>query len=149
MTKVMLNAALLQYRKEMADLARQTVKESFIDGVKKVDFGSEESFPPQPDLLPPPRIEVIELSLYHGQIGDPIFFATSDDFGIWNVYVVIRDGEGNLIESGDASQFDDCSDYWDYLATVNVPAGTSVRAYAAATDSLGGAGTLSAGTTIP
>jgi len=149
MTKVILTESLLNYRREMADLVRQTVKESFIEGVKSLSLGSEESFPSQADLLLPPRIEVIELSLYHGHIGDPIFFATSDDFGIWNVHVVIKDVKGNLIESGDASQFEDCADYWDYLATVSIPAGTCVRVYVSATDGLWCVGLSSAGTTMP
>ena len=148
MTKVILTESLLNYRREMAELVRQTVKESFVEGVKSLDFGSEESFLSQPDLLLPPRVEVIELSLYHGQIGDPIFFATSDDFGTWNVHVVIKDDKGNLIESGDASQFEDRAEYWDYLATVAMPAGTSIRVYATAIDGLWGVGAFSQSKTI-
>jgi hypothetical protein len=147
MTKVILSKSLLEYRREMAEIVRQSVKESFIGGVKA--FHSGEPFLAHPDLLPPPKIEIIELTTYKGQIGDPIFLATSDDFGIWNVHMVVRDDKGNLIESGDAASFEDGSGCWDYMATASVPSGTSVTIYAAATDSLGGVGALSQSTTVP
>ena len=147
MTKVILTQALFNYRRGMVALVRKTVRENYIAGVKT--YRSPESVLALPHLLPSPKVEVIELTDYQGQIGDPIFFATSDDFGMSNLYVVIRDDQGNVIESGDAAQFDDCSDCWDYRATVAVPPGTSVTVYAIATDSLWGAGALSQGTTIP
>jgi hypothetical protein len=146
MTKVILTQAVLNYRRGMVELVRKTVKENYIRGVNT--YHSPESIPAIPHLLPSPKVEIIELTDYQGQIGDPIFFATSDDFGMSNLYVVIRDDQGNVIESGDAAQFDDCSDCWDYRATVSVPSGTSVTVYAIATDSLWGAGALSARLTL-
>jgi len=146
MTKVILTQSLFNYRRGMVELVRQTVRESYIAGVKT--YRSLESVLALPHLLPSPKVELIELLDYHGQIGDPIFFATSDDFGMSNLYVVIRDDQGHVIESGDAAQFDDCSDCWDYRATVSVPSGTSVTVYAIATDSLWGAGALSARLTL-
>lgn len=146
MTKVRLTQSLFNYRKGMVDLVRQTVRENYIAGVNT--YHSQEKVLALPHLLPSPKVEIIELTDYHGQIGDLIFFATSDDFGMSNLYVVIRDDQGNVIESGDAAQFDDCSDCWDYRATVAVPPGTSVTVYAIATDSLWGAGALSAQLTL-
>jgi|KBSSwiStaDraftv2_1062776.scaffolds.fasta_scaffold34043_3 hypothetical protein len=148
MTKVILSQAVLNYRREMAEAVSDTIKASFIDGVKP--FVTEERFlTTSPELLPPPKIEVIELTNYQGNIGDLIFLATSADFGIWNLHVVIRDDKGNVIESGDASPFEDAPDCWDYVATVAVPSGTSVTVYATATDRFWGVGALRTTGTIP
>jgi len=134
MTKVFLSASVLKYRKEMAEAVSQTIKESFIQGVKT--YRGEESPLAHPDLLPPPKIEIIELSCYQGKPGDLILLATSEDFGIWNVHIVIRDEAGNVVESGDAAPFEDAPDCWDYMTTTSVPAGTHVTVSAAATDQL-------------
>ena len=147
MTKVILSESLLDYRREMAEIVRQTVKENYIAGVKT--FHSGERFPAQVDLLPPPKIEMIELTSYKGQVGDLILLATSDDFGMMNLHVVIQDDQGNLIESGDAAQFEDCSDCWDYMATASLPSGTSVIVSAVATDCLWGVGSFSERIKIP
>jgi len=148
MTKVILSQSVLNYRKEMAEAVSDTIKAGFINGVK--NFITEERFlPTSPELLPPPRIEVIELTSYQGNIGDLIFLATSTDFGIWNLHVVIRDDKGNVIESGNASPFEDAPDCWDYIATVDVPSGTSLTVYATATDVFWGVGALRTTGTIP
>jgi len=147
MTKVILSKALYDYRREMAEIVRQTVKEGYIAGVKT--YYSRERFPAQVDLLPPPKIDMIELTSYKGQVNDLILLATSDDFGMSNLHVVIQDDQGNLIESGDASQFDDCSDCWDYMTTASVPSGTCVIVSAVATDCLWGVGSLSTRVRIP
>jgi hypothetical protein len=141
MTKIILSEALRDYRREMAEIVRQTVKEKYIAGVKT--FYSRGLFMTQTDLLPPPKIEMIEVSTYKGQVDDLILLATSDDFGMTNLRVVIQDDQGNLIESGDAAQFDDCSDCWDYMTTVSVPSGTPVIISVVATDCLWGVGSLS------
>jgi hypothetical protein len=147
MTKIILSEALRDYRREMAEIVRQTVKEKYIAGVKT--FYSRGLFMTQTDLLPPPKIEMIEVTTYKGQIDDLILLATSDDFGMANLRVVIQDDQGNLIESGDAAQFDDCSDCWDYMTTASVPSGTSVIISAVATDCLWGVGSLSTRMRIP
>ena len=148
MTKVRLSQSFLNYRKEMAEAVSDTIKASFIDGVKT--FVTEDRFlATSPELLPPPKVEVIELTSYQGNIGDPIFLATSADFGIWKLRVVIRDDKGNIIESGDAAPFEDASDCWEYIATVSVPSGTAVTVYATATDSFWGVGACRTTGTIP
>lgn len=146
MTKVILSESVLKYRREMAEALSQTIKESFIEGVKT--FRGEEPPLAHPDLLPPPQIEVIELSCYQGKPGDLIFLATSDDFGLWNLHVVIRDEAGNVLESGDAAPFEDSPDCWDYMATVPVPAGTRVTVSAAATDQFWNVGAACVAATI-
>jgi hypothetical protein len=147
MTKVILSKALRDYGREMAEIVRQTVKEKYIAGVKT--FYSQGLFMAQTDLLSPPKIEMIEVTTYKGQIGDLILLATSDDFGIMNLRIVIKDDQGNLIESGDATQFDDCSDCWDYMATASVRSGTSLIISAVATDCLWGVGSFSTRMRIP
>ena len=139
MTKVFLSESVLKYRREMAEAVSQTIKGSFIDGVKT--YRGEEPPLAHLDLLPPPKIEIIELSCYQGKPDDLIFLATSNDFGIWNVHIVVRDEAGNVIESGDAAPFEDAPDCWDYMVTVSVPAGTHVTVCAAATDQFWNVGT--------
>jgi hypothetical protein len=143
MTKVILSELMLSYRKEMAEFVSHTIKTSFIDGVR-VCPNSLETYLPDPNVLNPPRIEMIELSLYKGQIGDMILLGTTDDFGIDNIRVTIRDYRGNLIESGYADADDDGSGVWNYFATASVPSGTSVIIYATATDRFGAVGLHSA-----
>jgi hypothetical protein len=147
MTKVILSESVLNYRREMAEAVSDTIKASFIDGVKT--FVTEERLLTSPELLPSPKIEVIELTNYQGDLGDPIFLATSTDFGIWKLHVVIRDDKGNVIESGDAAPFEDAPDCWEYVATTDVPSGTFVVVYATATDGLWGMGALSTVGTVP
>jgi hypothetical protein len=147
MTKVILSQSLLNYRKEMAESVSDTIKASFIDGVKA--FVTEERILTSPELLPSPKIEVIELTNYQGNTGDPIFLATSADFGIWKLRVVIRDDTGHIIESGDATPFEDASDCWEYIATADVPSGTPVIVYATATDGFWGVGALRTTGRIP
>jgi hypothetical protein len=147
MTKVRLSESVLNYRREMAEAVSQTIKASFIHGVK--NFISPQPSWVDKHFLPPPKIEVIELTCYTGKIDDPIFLATSADFGISNIQVVIWDDKGNVIESGDAAPFEDDPDCWDYLARVPVPSGTRVTVYAAATDPLWGVGAASQDRTIP
>jgi hypothetical protein len=146
MTKVYVTQSILDYRQEMADLVRQTIKEKFIAGVKAARRGAPLFF--QTDLLPPPFIEKFDLELYEGNDNDLIQIYTSDDFGITNVHVILTDAQGNLIEAGDAEESSEGSGYWGYITIVSVPAGTSVTVYAAAIDGLWGLGALSTSLTI-
>jgi len=148
MTKVILSPSVLNYRKEMAEAVSDTVKANFIDGVKP--FVTEERILTiSPELLPSPKIEVIELTNYQGKVGDLIFLLTSTDFGIWKLHVVISDDQGNVVESGDATPFDYDPDCWEYIVTTDVPSGTSVIVYATATDGFWGVGALRTRGTIP
>jgi hypothetical protein len=146
MTKVFLSKSLLKYRREMAEAVSGTIKAGFIEGVKIFRLGD----PPlaQPDLLPPPKVEVAP-NFYQGQVDDPIFFTIFTDFDAWSVRVVLQDEDGNVIENGDAAQFEDASDCWDYRAVVSLPSGTKVTITAAATDQLGAVGVARMIVTIP
>lgn len=66
-----------------------------------------------------------------------------DNFGVSNVHVVIRDQQGNIIESGDAFHELNSPDIWNYLTTV------SVIVSAAATNRVGCMWVLSEEITIP
>ncbi len=148
MTKVILSQSVLNYRREMAEAVSDTIKASFIEGIKT--FVTEERLlTTSPELLPSPKIEVIDLTNYKGHIGDPVFLATSADFGIWNLHLVIRDDKGNIIESGNAAPFEDAPDCWEYVATTEVPSGTPVNVYATATDGFWGVGALRTTGTVP
>ena len=147
MTKVILTGFLLAYRKAMPKIVSRLIRESFIDGLK-VWSPSE---PPlaRPNLLPPPWIEAIELRFYQGQTDNMIVMAISDDFGVGNVHVILRDEAGKQIESGNAVPDPEYSGCWTYLTTTCVPSGTAVTVQAAATDRLGGVGVGRATRTIP
>jgi hypothetical protein len=147
MTKVFLNPFLLQYQQDIVDLANECIKKKHIDGVKSMDSG--EPVLAQANLLPPPRIEYIDLLDYDGKLHDLILLLVSDDFGLGNVHVSIKDDKGTVIESGDAFACRDNPDIWNYFTSVPVPSGTSLTVYVMATDHLGGVGTLSEDTTIP
>jgi hypothetical protein len=124
MTKVFLSPLLLSYRQEIADLARWCIKRKHIAGVDSWD--REEPVLAQADLLPPPQIEYIDLMSYEGQVHDLIMFFISEDFGLYNVHVIIKDERGHVIESGDAFTCMDNPDIWNYFTTTAVPSGTSV-----------------------
>jgi len=86
---------------------------------------------------------------YEGHIDDLILLATSDDFGIIDIRITIRDDQRNVFESGDAFEDPMGSGIWNYLATTEVPSDTHVIVQAVATDSLDAVGTLSESTTTP
>jgi hypothetical protein len=130
----------------MVDRIRDILKWRSIAGVNFV--GSAAPVLAQPRLLAPPSIDLIDLDFYKGQVRNHILIMTSDDFGIESVYVRIRDGEGTLIESGDALPWLQTPGVWHYVSTTHVPRGTTVTIYAAVTDSLGAVGACSAHLTI-
>ena len=145
-TKVRISPSLLDYRQGMAELVRQVVKEKFIAGVKP-SFAGEPSWIPS-DLLPPPKIEVLNLGYFTAGIDNIILIETSDDFGIINLFLIFKDENGNLIESGNAFDCPDEANHWVYITSVPVAAGTSVTVQAVATDQLGGVSTRSERTIV-
>jgi hypothetical protein len=146
MTKVLLNGYFLEYQRDMAEIAGKIVRGRHIDGVKTVDRKG----PPlaQADMLLPPMIERLDLFFYRGEVDNLIWLQTSQDFGIENLYLTFKDEHGKLIESGNASQWPDEPDRWEYWTKASVPIGTSVIVYAAAIDGFGAMGALSQTVTI-
>jgi hypothetical protein len=138
---------ILGYREAMAEMTSQCIKNRYIAGVEI--FVGEDPSLAQVNLLPPPRIETIDLVIYEGHVDDLIVLGTSDDFGIGNIRVIIQDENGIVIESGDATPWPDYSGFWDYMTTASVPSGTSVVVSAVATNMLGALGTCSERIVIP
>lgn len=89
-----------------------------------------------------PVVREIGLADYRGRIGDPIVVKASDDFGITEVEVSVRDQAGNVLEQGVATQ--GLADDWSYNATTAVAAGQSFVIRAVARDRAGNEGTLDA-----
>ncbi len=67
------------------------------------------------DLLNAPDIESIDLSAYTGNVGDVIRIMVTDDFGVEEVKVKIENGDGSLVEEGNAVN---SGVEWIYTATV-------------------------------
>jgi hypothetical protein len=88
------------------------------------------------DYLNAPTIDDLDLSSYHGQIGDRIRITTNDDVGVVevNVELTMAEPNGSLIEDGKAVELYDGSGYWEYVATVPVPLGAHIFIYAEAFD---------------
>jgi hypothetical protein len=147
MTKVFIDASGIVYRKEMAEAVSEIIKRRYIAGVQAC--GCTEPPLAQVNLMPPPLIETLDLTIYDGQSNNAILITSSDIFGIVNLHVTIIEAAGNVIESGEAVESFEGSGYWGYITAVSVPSGTSVIVHAAATDSLGGVGTRSAGKRVP
>lgn len=146
MTRVYVNKDYLAYQHEMAEVVRTVVKQKFIGGVKP-SYGSEPAWLPA-DLLPPPVIENLDFDLYEGCADNFILIQTSDDFGIINLVLILKDQDGNLIESGNAFDYPEEPNQWVYGTSVTVAAGTSVTVQAVATDQLGGLSTRSERVTV-
>ena len=98
------------------------------------------------DFFHAPTIKSVDLSAYNGQVGDTIQVIASDDFGVVNVHLTLKNAEGTFIESGNAIEVG--TGHWNYTATASVAAGTPVIAYVVATDRPGGTAVESMGTTI-
>jgi hypothetical protein len=73
------------------------------------------------DFLHPPEIEAIDVSAYHGAVGETIGITATDDVKVETVGVVITTADGTLVEKGSAAQSD--ATRWTYTATKAAPAG--------------------------
>ena len=71
------------------------------------------------DLIRAPKIEEINLSSYHGNVGDIIVVRAVDDFKVVSVAVAIYNSDGTLVEQGNA--LNNNGPLWVYTATVNNP----------------------------
>ena len=93
-------------------------------------------------VLEPPRIESIftDIRLRDGRLDGVIQIHTSDDFGVMDIFVTLRDDQGNHLESDYAMQNPYYEDHWGYIPSASLPSGTTVIVQAMAMDSLGGVG---------
>jgi len=78
------------------------------------------------DYLKRPTLEGLDLSEYAGQVGDHIYFMASDNAGLVDAVVTIRDGNGTVFENGEAVEVEADTGYWMYDAQSAIPAGTTV-----------------------
>jgi hypothetical protein len=83
------------------------------------------------DYLNPPEVDDIDLTGYHGSIGDRIIVRASDDIGVTAVSVAIRAEDLTLLEEGAAVLQ---GGVWVYIATTARPAGQPLTITATAVD---------------
>jgi hypothetical protein len=91
------------------------------------------------DFLNEPTVLSIDMSAYHGALGDLIKVRASDDFEVMGVTVAICDLEGGVIQQGAAVFMDG---QWRYAASGGIGLGESVIIKAVATDRPGHTGSL-------
>jgi hypothetical protein len=97
------------------------------------------------DYFTPPVVHVIDVSRYHGAIGDKIKVLASDDADVLGVVVALKDASGTVLESGAAMLV---NQGWVYTATTVRPAGQPVTIEATATDRPGNAGAMTKAITV-
>ena len=68
------------------------------------------------DYLHAPDIERVDIGAYLGRMGDLIRVTATDDHAVQAVRVRIENGDGSLVEEGDAAQQPD-PNQWHYTAT--------------------------------
>lgn len=98
------------------------------------------------DYLNPPTMDELDLSQYHGRVGDQILITTQDDIGVIRVNVDLTRTDGTSIEKGQAIELG--TGNWAYIATVPVAAGTDIFIEAQAFDRPGGKTVCSANPTV-
>jgi hypothetical protein len=83
------------------------------------------------DYMTPPQVKFIDPS-YHGVVGESIIIEAVDDFSVTKVEVMIEDGDGTIIEKGEAKVVDSKAHLWGYKVNVANPnvVGTRISAYA-------------------
>jgi len=147
MTKILIDQFGIDLRKKMAESVCELILGRQIAGVAA--RGCPEPPLAQVHLMPPPIIERIDLTLDRGRGDSVIHITTADIFGIKNLHVIIRNGNGDRIESGEAVESPAGVGGWCYVTTVRVPSGMSVKIHTSATDNLGGVGTLTSEKMMP
>ncbi len=70
------------------------------------------------DFMKAPDVKSVDLTSYAGQIGDTILVVVEDDFGVEQVRVKLENGDGTLVEEGDAVPQANPAE-WLYTATVS------------------------------
>jgi hypothetical protein len=78
------------------------------------------------DYLKVPTIKPLDLTNYHGKVGDTIVIRATDDIGLADLDVEISAQSGTLIERGKAVEIGAGSGKWVYTATVQVSPGSDV-----------------------
>ncbi len=68
------------------------------------------------DFMNAPHIDEIDVSNYHGQVGDTIRIRVTDNFKVDSVHTTIRKGDGTEVEEGQAEVLPNGLD-WEYKVT--------------------------------
>ena len=72
------------------------------------------------DFLHAPDIDEIDVTGYHGAANEPIRVRVTDDFKVETVHLAVYNGDGTLVEEGDAAQQENKID-WIYTSTAENP----------------------------
>jgi len=88
------------------------------------------------DFMIEPVIESLNLEGYTGKPAQPLRVRATDDFGVVQVQITIRDPQGNLIEEGLGQLNTDQKEWW-YQSQAEVTPGQTVSVTAVAKDSPG------------
>lgn len=89
------------------------------------------------DFFHAPEIRCIDTSTYRGAAGETITITATDDFRVTSVLVNITDGDGHLIEEGQAMLCEDVPDNWIYTARAANPVLPGTKVAVAASDKPG------------
>ncbi len=90
------------------------------------------------DYFNSPEVMEIDLSAFHGQVGDRIKVRATDDVEVRSVHVLIRkSGDGTVLEEADAAF---ATGAWHYTCTTAIPPGTFLIIEAKAKDWAGNQG---------
>jgi hypothetical protein len=92
------------------------------------------------DFCSAPSVDEVDVSEYTGALGDRIMIRAHDDIEVVEVNVTLTDGDGDMIESGEAVETPVSSGRWFYTTTATAPTGTTVRIGVTAVDRPGGRG---------
>ena len=125
-------AAVTTSKAALTDPVKRAFYEQMTDGVPQRIFSVAMA-----DFLIGPAVDVLDVTGYHGHVGDTIKMTARDDLGVVSVSVEIKSAAGVSLEKGQAVQ---SGTDWVYHATTAVAAGTSVTIFATATDHAGQAG---------
>jgi hypothetical protein len=77
------------------------------------------------DFKNAPSIDEVDVSHYGGQTGEPIYVRTHDDFEVQQVQVSLADGNGVILEDGEA-EIDGGTGRWVYHDQTTLTTGTTV-----------------------
>lgn len=108
-------------RTKMADVQWKKLYESRINSNKGVNTAYQVAVA---DYLTPPTINFVNTKDYSGQPGRRLVVMATDDFGLAEINIEIRNPKGELIESGPMTALDLSLNSWMY---VNKSVNTSVE----------------------
>jgi hypothetical protein len=101
-----------------AQLADETHKAEYEEAAKhQNELGINAYSVAVADFLNAPDIVEVDLTNYHGNVGDTIRMRVTDDFKVVGVKVIIQNGDGSLVEQGNATVQSNGLD-WVFTATV-------------------------------